>query len=82
MVNNVLTYGPDGKVVFHALNYPGSWTDGSLMACFSPQILKRIGNYKICADQGCLGSAAAWNVLLGPLNQLLATPDERVLGAN
>ena len=30
MVNNVLAYGPDGKVFFCALNFPGSWADGSV----------------------------------------------------
>jgi hypothetical protein len=27
MVNNVLAFGPDGKVFLCALNFPGSWTD-------------------------------------------------------
>jgi hypothetical protein len=30
MVNNVLVFGPDEKVFFCAINYPGSWSDGSL----------------------------------------------------
>jgi hypothetical protein len=34
MVNNVFAYGPDGKVFFAAINFPGSWTDGSLTAQF------------------------------------------------
>ena len=32
MVNNVLVFGPDGKVFFCAINYPGSWSDGTLTA--------------------------------------------------
>jgi hypothetical protein len=32
MVNNVFAYGPDGKVFFEAINFPGSWADGSLTA--------------------------------------------------
>ena len=36
MVNNVFAYGPDGKVFFCAINYPGSWADGSLTARFLP----------------------------------------------
>jgi hypothetical protein len=32
MVNNVFAYGPDGKVFFAAINFPGSWADGSLTA--------------------------------------------------
>ncbi len=51
MVNNVFAYGPDSKVFFAAVNFPGSWADGSLMAWFLHQIKRRIGNYKICADK-------------------------------
>ncbi len=29
-VNNVSVYGPDGKVFIAAINFPGSWADGSL----------------------------------------------------
>ena len=32
MVNNVFVYGPDGKVFFAAVNFPGSWADGALTA--------------------------------------------------
>ncbi len=32
MVNNVFAYGPDGKVFFAAINFPGSWADGVLTA--------------------------------------------------
>ncbi len=38
MVNNVFAYGLDGKVFFAAVNFPGSWADGSLTAPFSGQI--------------------------------------------
>ena len=34
MVNNVFAYGPDGKVFFAAVNFPGSWADGSLSLRF------------------------------------------------
>jgi hypothetical protein len=34
MVNNVFVYGPDGKEFFAAINFPGSWADGSFMAHF------------------------------------------------
>jgi hypothetical protein len=29
MFNIVFLYGPDGKVFFAAVNFPGSWADGS-----------------------------------------------------
>ncbi len=43
-VNSVFTYGPDGKVFIAAINFPGSWADGSLCARFLYSIRWRIGN--------------------------------------
>ncbi len=34
MVNNIFAYGPDGKVFFAVVNFPGSWADGALTARF------------------------------------------------
>ena len=67
MVNNVLIFGPDGKVFFCAINYPGSWADGTLTSCFFNHIQKRIGNNKICVDQGFPRSGDAHGILVGPI---------------
>jgi hypothetical protein len=40
MINNVLVFGPDGKVYFCAINYPGSWGDGTLTIHFSHTLRK------------------------------------------
>ena len=68
-MNNVFTYGPDGKVFFAAINFPGSWAEGSLCAWFLHSICRRIGPYKICVDQGFPQSGNAWNILVGPMNE-------------
>jgi hypothetical protein len=68
-VNNMFTYGPDGKVFFAAINFPGSWADGSLCAWFLYSIRQRIGPYKICVDKGFPRSGDAWNILVGPMNE-------------
>ncbi len=52
MVNNVFAYGPNGKVFLRAINFPGSWLDGSIKANILPYIQNNIGNYKMCVDQG------------------------------
>ena len=67
MVNNVLIFGPDGKVFFCAINYPGSWSDGTLTARFFTHIKERIGDYKICVDQGFPRSGDATGILVGPI---------------
>ncbi len=67
MVNNVLIFGPDGEVFFCAINYPGSWSDGTLTACFFTHIKERNGDYKICVDQGFSRSGDATGILVGPI---------------
>jgi hypothetical protein len=67
MVNNVLVFGRDGKVFFCAINYPGSWSDGTLTARFFTHIKERIGDYKICVDQGFPRSGDATGILVGPI---------------
>ena len=32
MINNVFAYGQNGKAYLSALNFPGSWADGSVIA--------------------------------------------------
>ena len=72
MVNNVFAYGPDGKVFFAAVNFPGSWADGALTARFLHAIKKKIGEYKICVDQGFPRSGDAHGTLVGPINKRAA----------
>jgi hypothetical protein len=69
MVNNVFAYGPNGKVFFAATNFPGSWADGSLMACFLDHLKAKIGDYKICVDQGFPRSGDVYGTLVGPLTK-------------
>jgi len=68
MVNNLFAYAPDGKVIFCAINFPGSWHDGSIMADFLPYIHKKIGTYKMCVDQGLPRTGDAVDVLVGPIS--------------
>ena len=52
MVNNLFAYGPDGRVINCAINFPGSWHDGSIRVNSLPYICKMIGTYKMCIEQG------------------------------
>ena len=67
MVNNVLVFGSNGKVFFCAINFPGSWSVGTLTAHFFSHIKKRIGDYKICVDQGFPQSGTATGIRVGPI---------------
>ncbi len=72
MVNNIFAYGPDGKVFLCAINFPGSWHDGSLTANVLPYIRDNIRCYKICVDQGFPKSGAAAGILVGPISKKTA----------
>jgi hypothetical protein len=67
MVNNVLVFGPDGKVFFCAINYPGSWLDGTLTTYLFLHIKERIGDYKIWFNQGFPRSGDTTGILVGPI---------------
>jgi hypothetical protein len=69
MVNNIFIYGPDGKVFFCAINYPGSWADSAVTRNFLPFLRAKIGQYKIVVDQGFPRSGDAYGVLVGPLTK-------------
>ncbi len=69
MVNNVFAYGPDGEVFFAAVNFPGSWADGSLTARFLHHMKKRIGRFKICVDQGFPRGGDASGMFVGPVSK-------------
>jgi hypothetical protein len=72
MVNNVFAYGPNGKVFFAAINFPGSWADGSLTAHFLGHLKAKIRDYKICVDQGFPQSGDAYGTLVGPVTKRAA----------
>ncbi len=47
MANNMFAYAPYGKVFFAAINFPGSWADGTLVAWFLHHKKAKIGDFKI-----------------------------------
>ncbi len=69
MVNNMFAFGPNGKVFFAAVNFPGSWADGSLTARFFHQIKRRIGSFKICVDQAFPRGGDASGMFVGPVSK-------------
>jgi hypothetical protein len=66
MVNNIFTYGPDGKVFLCAINFPVSWHDGSLMTFMFSYIHENIRCFKICIYHGFPRSGDAAGILVGP----------------
>jgi hypothetical protein len=72
MVNNMFAYGPDGVVFFAAINFPGSWANGSLTARFLHKMKSRMLPYKICVDQGFPWSGDAYGTFVGPITKRAA----------
>lgn len=68
-VNNVLIYGPDGKVFQCGLNFPGSWHDSNITYHFFSYIKRKIGDYRICVDQGFPRSGDALDIFVGPMKK-------------
>ena len=71
IVDNMFAYGPDGKVFFAALNFPGSWVDGALMAHFLHSFKSKIGELKvsISIDQGFPQSGNVYGTLAVPITK-------------
>ncbi len=69
MVNNVYAFGPDRKVFFAAVNFPGSWADSSLTARYLYQIRRRIDGLKICVNQGFPRGGDASQMFVGPVSK-------------
>lgn len=69
MVNNILAYGPDGKVFFAGINFPGTWGDGLVASFFISKIIEEIGDYRICVDQGFPRSGDIYDVFVGPISR-------------
>jgi hypothetical protein len=72
MVNNIFAYGPDGKVFLAAINFPGSWHDGSITTNLMPYIKQWICGFKICVNQGFLRSGDANKVLVSSYSRRTA----------
>ena len=68
-VNNVLNYGPDGKVFQCGINFPGSWHDSNITSHFFSYLQRKIGDYRICVDQGFPRSGLAYDIFVGPMKK-------------
>ena len=68
MVNNTFTFGPNGKIIHACINYPGSWHDSSVSQSLIEMVIKFIGNFKLCIDQGFPRSGKLFNKFIGPMS--------------
>ena len=69
MCNNVFLFGPNGKVLLCAINYPGSWHDSSVCNLMLVTIIENINGFCVSVDQGFPRSGKYFDILVGPLSK-------------
>ena len=52
MIKNVFCFAPTGKIAFACINFPESWHDAQVSASLITKVVPKIGDFKICVDQG------------------------------
>ena len=67
--NNVFAFSPEGKVIFCSYNYPGSWHDSTVAQDLINVVIKRIGPYAFCVDQGFPRSGDLHGRFVGPMTR-------------
>lgn len=70
-VNNVFVFSPEGKVLFAATNYPGSWHDSAVSFDLIQTVLDTIGDedFAFCVDQGFPRSGILQDRFVGPYSK-------------
>ena len=69
MVNNVLLFSPLGKIVYAGINFFRSWHDSQVCSFLIQNVLRDIGPYKICVDQGFPRSGELHDKFVGPISK-------------
>jgi hypothetical protein len=68
-INNVLLFGPDGKVKFACINFPGSMHDSAVSMELIAYLIGKIGIYKVCVDQGFPRGGDLFDIFVGPISK-------------
>lgn len=68
MINNVFFFAPTGKIDYACYNCPGSWHDSTVSLPLKATVLRKLGQYKICVDQGFPRGGELYDKFVGPLS--------------
>jgi len=69
MINNVFCFAPTGKLIFACINFPGSWHDSQVSLSLISKVVRDIGDFKICVNQGFPRSGDLLEKFVGPLSR-------------
>ena len=67
--NNVFAFAPTGKIIFAAINYPGSWHDAQVCHELIDWVIEHIGAFAFCVDQGFRRSGPLYGKFVGPISK-------------
>lgn len=67
-VNNVLAFSAEGKVIYAAINYPGSIGDGRLALPLLHFLIDNKFPYRFCVDSGFKRDNSSQGKFIGPLS--------------
>ncbi len=67
VINNVFCFSPTGKIIYAAINFPGSWHDSTVAIKLAQQISNT--EYAIAVDQGFPRSGYMYGKFVGPLSR-------------
>lgn len=69
IVNNIFVLGLEGKAFLCKVTCSSSWHNESITAAFLSYIHNKIGNYKMCVDQGIPRSSNDSLILVGLMSR-------------
>jgi hypothetical protein len=69
VVNNVFAFSPEGKIIFAAFNFPGSWHDAQVASELIKTAASKLDSFALCVDQGFPRSGKVKDKLVGPLSK-------------
>ena len=69
MCNNVLAFAPDGTIIYACINFPGSWHDSMVCQSLIDVVMRKIGVFALCVDQGFPRTGELMDRFVGPLSK-------------
>lgn len=66
--NSVFAFAPTGKIIFAAINHPGSWHDATVCKDLIQWAINNLGDHVFCVDQAFPRSGQLYGKFVGPMS--------------
>lgn len=67
--NNVFAFAPNGKIIHASINFPGHCHDSEVCRKLIEKVIRSIGHYAFCVDQGFPRSGELFDKFVGPYSK-------------